>query len=240
MILDMKKMTQSSCDDEILQLLNDKSLQFNVLELTRKYHDIVIVWKHRFYERSLSFQIDSETDLALTRYDVYKYLSNDQTLKDIVFFAINFHSLGHDDASLIENKISWIWHDDSYADTWAARIHQRNLDVIFASWASSAIVQAQLDASVYYNTIIKIMSSNCSDDTHAAIKYVDQILIKEIAKEISLLKRAIFFTNNVNSRQNAIFSNVKKFDDLTNWDVVNVIINFYQRSSRAFKPSTIR
>jgi len=77
-------------------------------------------------------------------------------------------------------------------------------------------VQAQLDASVYYNTIIKTMSLNCSDDTHAAIKYVDQILIKEIAKEISLLKRAIFFTNNVNSRQNAIFSNVKKFDDLTN------------------------
>jgi len=77
-------------------------------------------------------------------------------------------------------------------------------------------VQAQLNASVYYNTIIKIMSLNYSDHTHAAIKYVDQILIKEIMKEISLLKRAIFLTNNVNSRQNVIFSNVKKFNDLMN------------------------
>lgn len=40
------------------------------------------------------------------KYDVYKYLSNDQTLKDIIFFAINFYSLNHDDVSLIENKIS--------------------------------------------------------------------------------------------------------------------------------------
>lgn len=138
------------------------------------------------------------------RYDAYKYLSNDQALKDIVFFAINFHPPGHDDASLIGNKVPWVWHGGSYAGTQAARIRQRNLDV------------AQLDASVCYNTIIKTMPSNCSDDTHAAIKYVDQILIKVTAKENSLLKRAIFLTNNAIPRQNAIFSNVKKFDDLMN------------------------
>ncbi len=153
------------------------------------------------------------------RYDAYKYLSNDQALEDIVFFATNFHPPGHDDASLIGNKVPWVWHGGSYAGTRAARIRQRNLDV------------AQLDASVCYNTIIKTMPSNCSDDTHAAIKYVDQILTKGIAKENSLLKRAIFLTNNAISRQNAIFSHVKKSDDLTNWDVANVIAYPYQGSS---------
>lgn len=239
-ILGMKKVAQSSCDGEVSQLLGGESLQSNVLELARKYHGIAIVWEHRFYGRSLPFQVDPETGLALAGYDAYKYLSNDQALEDIVFFATNFHPLGHDGASLIGNKVPWVWHGGSYAGTWAARIRQRNLDVIFASWASSAVVQAQLDASVYYNTIIKTMSSNCSDDTHAAIKYADQILTKGTAKEISLLKRAIFLTNNANPRQNAIFPNVKKSDDLTNWGVANVITNPYQGSPRASKPSAIR
>ena len=52
----------------------------------------------------------------------------------------------------------------------------RNPEVIFASWASSAPVHAQVDMSSYYKAAERSLTRNCSADWVAVTKYVDTVL----------------------------------------------------------------
>ncbi len=74
-------------------------------------------------------------------------------------------------------------------------IRQRNPDVFFAGWSSSAPVQTQVDGSIYYNPIHQSMPHNCSIDVHAAVFYADEILLRGSKEEIALLKKALYLTN---------------------------------------------
>lgn len=131
-------------------------LVFAPLELARKYHGIAIVWEHRFYGSSLPFPVNETTGHALDGYDAYKYLTIEQALEDAVYFATHFSPPGcteDESISLRSNSTPWIWMGGSYPGIRAAIIRQRNPDVFFASWASSASVETSVDGSVYYNNI---------------------------------------------------------------------------------------
>lgn len=52
----------------------------------------------------------------------------------------------------------------------------RNPDVVFATWASSAPVQAQVDMPSYYKAAERSLTRNCSADWGAVTKYVDESL----------------------------------------------------------------
>lgn len=62
----------------------------------------------------------------------------------------------------------------------AAFIRSKYPDTIFASFASSAPVQAQVDMSVYFEQVYRGLSAqgfaNCTSDIHTAIGYIDSQL----------------------------------------------------------------
>lgn len=53
----------------------------------------------------------------------------------------------------------------------------RNPDIIFATWAASAPVQAEIDMASYYKAAERSLTRNCSADWVAVTKFVDQTLM---------------------------------------------------------------
>ena len=81
-------------------------------------------------------------------------------------------------------------------------IRERNPETWFASWASSAPVEAQLDMSVYFNPMQQSMPNNCTADVHAAVTYADGILLNGTQREVNQLREAIYMTALVNPMVN--------------------------------------
>ena len=112
-----------------------------------------------------------------TSSDQWKFLTTEQALEDVVFFANSFPttaSSGH--AALHPSVTPWVWLGGSYPGVRGAFIRLRNPEVIFASWASSAPVHAQVDMASYYKAAERSLTRNCSADWVAVTKYVDAAL----------------------------------------------------------------
>jgi Serine carboxypeptidase S28 len=154
----------------------------------------------------------------LAGYEAYKYLNNEQALEDTMHFAKHFKPPGYDDSScrsLTPSQTPWIWIGGSYSAARGAMIRVRNPDVFYATWASSAPVQAQIDMSVYYNPTQQSMPINCSADSHAAVAYADNILLNGTPAEAAAVKQAILVASEADSYSNmsrADFASAVDFD----------------------------
>lgn len=62
----------------------------------------------------------------------------------------------------------------------AAFVREKYPETIFASFASSAPVEAQVDMSIYFEQVYRGLNGlgfgNCTKDIHAAINYIDNQL----------------------------------------------------------------
>ncbi len=64
----------------------------------------------------------------------------------------------------------------------------RNPETIFAVWASSAPVHAQVDMAAYYKAAERSLTRNCSADWVAVTRFVDETLANGRAEETADLK----------------------------------------------------
>lgn len=130
-----------------------------------------------------------------TTTEEWKFLTTEQSLEDVVFFANAFAKAGNTSLgseSLVTDKFTsgpndlntsdpltttdpltlplnpsttpWIFLGGSYPGIRAALLRTRNPEVVFAAWASSAPVQAQVDMSSYYKAAERSLTRNCSSD----------------------------------------------------------------------------
>jgi Serine carboxypeptidase S28 len=205
-------------DRDILRILGENGTLRAPLRLAQRFNGMVVVWEHRFYGESLPFPLDNHTGRAFAGYEAYKYLNNEQALEDTIHFAKHFKPPGYDDSScrsLTPSQTPWIWIGGSYSGARGAMIRVRNPDVFYATWASSAPVQAQIDMSVYYNPIQQSMPTNCSADSHAAVAYADNILLNGTPAEAAAVKQAILVASEADSYSNmprADFAGAVDFD----------------------------
>ena len=86
----------------------------------------------------------------------WQYLTTEQALEDVVFFADRFSlPASHPKAnlttptSLRPSTTPWIWIGGSYPGVRGALLRVRNPSTIYAVWASSAPVHAQVDMAAY-------------------------------------------------------------------------------------------
>jgi hypothetical protein len=106
-------------------------------------------------------------------------LNTEQALEDFIFFADSFRKTSStDDEALSQHEIEndplvlpvhpsgtpWIFLGGSYPGVRAAFLRIRNPEVVFASWASSAPVQAEIDMASYYKAAERSLTRNCSAD----------------------------------------------------------------------------
>ncbi|KAF8885052.1 serine carboxypeptidase S28-domain-containing protein [Gymnopilus junonius] len=163
-----------------------------VMRLAKRYNGLALLWEHRFYGESLPFPVNGNTTS-----EQWQFLNTEQALEDIVFFANSFaqSELSADGPissdplqkfAVHPSKTPWIMLGGSYPGIRSALMRIRNPSVIFASWASSAPVQAQVDMSSYYKAAERSMTRNCSADWVAVTKYVDDTLSG--SNETALLK----------------------------------------------------
>ncbi|KAJ7623506.1 peptidase S28 [Roridomyces roridus] len=165
-----------------------------VMQLAKRYRGIAFLWEHRFYGDSLPFPVNENTTAAQ-----WKFLTTEQALEgalvpsplyllqsllDVVFFADSFPTSAHPLANsssvnalpIHPSTVPWIFLGGSYPGVRGALLRQRNPSTIFASWASSAPVQAQVDMASYYKAAERSLTRNCSADWVAVTKYVDDSL----------------------------------------------------------------
>lgn len=166
------------------------------LQLARSYHGLVIGWEHRYYGLSLPvpFVLKNGTavdGLTCARNPTectfepvggvagYQYLTVEQALEDLVYFANNLDIPGHTSeelALLAPTNTPWIFLGGSYPGCRAAWVRIRNPEIFFASWASSAPVEASFDGSPYIDGVYLGLPETCAADIVAVTQYVDEIL----------------------------------------------------------------
>ena len=76
----------------------------------------------------------------------------------------------------------------SYPGVRAAYLRIRNPETIYASWSSSAPVEAQIDMSSYWQAVERALPSNCSNDWVAVTKYIDDVFANGSDQEVYNLK----------------------------------------------------
>lgn len=171
---------------------------FPILNTCARYNGLAILWEHRFYGQSLPFPVDADTGLCPAGYSAYQYLTTEQALEDVVYFAEHFKPTGLEShwQKLAPGETPWIFIGGSYPGARAAFIRIRNPDVIYASWASSGPVQATVNMATYSEQVYKDLTANCSADIAAASAYLDNVLTNGSPDDITQIKGLIYYANN--------------------------------------------
>ncbi|KAJ4488343.1 peptidase S28 [Lentinula aciculospora] len=159
------------------------------MRLAKRYNGLAILWEHRYYGDSLPFAVNKNTTPQQ-----WQFLTTEQALEDVVFFAHSFSknsssssfsagSTVNSTADIEPQRLPvhpsvtpWVWLGGSYPGIRGALLRQRNPETIFAAWASSAPVHAQVDMWAYYAAAQRSLTVNCSADWVAVTSYVDNIL----------------------------------------------------------------
>lgn len=149
-----------------------------LMRLTETFEGVAIVWEHRFYGLSHPFA-ERLNGTQAGGQEAYQYLSTEQALEDTVYFALHFRPSGLEKHwnSLGPRITPWIWIGGSYPGQRAAMIRRRNPEVFFASWSSSANVEARETLPEYYLRTSHYLPEGCREAVQTFVQYVDRVLI---------------------------------------------------------------
>lgn len=204
-----------------------------VMRLAKRYSGLAILWEHRFYGASLPFPINRNTTT-----DQWKYLTTEQALEDVVYFANHFTSNSSSGdmgpVSFSPSTTPWIWLGGSYPGIRGALLRVRNPETFYATWASSAPVQAQIDMASYYAAAERSLTRNCSADWIAVTKHVDDTLSGGTPQDISDMKCDLLkarLSGPGGNTTGAAGLNHTTSDTLSNEDAASILmdpLDFYQ------------
>ncbi|ENI10418.1 hypothetical protein COCC4DRAFT_183081 [Bipolaris maydis ATCC 48331] len=179
--------------EPVSRWIPDPRFFFN--QIVKEFNGIGIAWEHRMYGESVPAGFHNDTSL-----DRFKYLNVPQALADIDAFAKQF-SLPYINATLDADHTPWVFIGASYSGGRAAWVRNKYPDSIYASWASSAVVEAMVDMGYYADAIWAGMNAkgfgNCTRDIQAAIRYADHIMDTD-PQAAAKLKEQFLGANNAN------------------------------------------
>ncbi|OBZ74058.1 Thymus-specific serine protease [Grifola frondosa] len=166
------------------------------MQLAKRYKGLAILWEHRYYGDSLPFPVNENTTA-----EQWQFLTTDQALEDVVYFANSFMlnsskiarpasnvSTGSVISPIHPSVTPWIWLGGSYPGVRGAFLRVRNPSTIYAVWASSAPVHAQVDMAAYYKAAERSLTRNCSADWVAVTRFVDDTLESGSAEQVTDMK----------------------------------------------------
>lgn len=138
----------------------------------------------------------------------FKYLNNKQALADLPYLAKNFSLPKHKNVDLRPSATPWVIVGGSYAGMRSAFSRNEYPDTFFASWSSSAPVEARIDMSVYFDQVYDGLVANgylnCTKDIKAALEYVDDQLAK--SPETAAAIKQKFFHEGAEANSNGDFT----------------------------------
>jgi len=147
------------------------------------------VYGFRYYGESWPFPANGITK------EQWQFHTVEQVLEDVIYFAQRFSFLHPDDHTTSyrphPSGTPWIAIGGSYPGIRAAYLRIRNPEIIYASWASSAPVEAQIDMSSYWKAAERALPRNCSNDWVSITKHFDEVLSNGSDQEVYDLKARI-------------------------------------------------
>jgi hypothetical protein len=164
-------------------------------QVARAVNGVIVTLGHRYYDASFPLPVNLTLPYPigepLNGAAAYRYLTVEQALEDMVYFAKHFDKLKlgpgnavlggtgcHGGTSgLSPDKTAWIYIGGSYPGLRSALSRIRSPEIWFAAWSSSGIVQADPGGSDYYNSVYRALSRNCTADVQAALFLADDILL---------------------------------------------------------------
>ncbi|KAJ5961154.1 uncharacterized protein N7479_008304 [Penicillium vulpinum] len=193
---------EASAESSAQAYLVNSTTFFN--RLVEEFNGIGIVWEHRYYGDSMPYDVSLDT-----KPEDFQYLTNKQALADMPFFAANFTRENYSDVDLTPSGTPWVMVGGSYAGMRSAFTRHLYPETIYASFASSAPVEARIDMSVYFDQIYDGMVANgylnCTRDIQAALEYIDEQLSRSKASAAAIKKQ--FFGEGAEVNSNGDFTN---------------------------------
>ncbi|PMD15664.1 putative serine peptidase, partial [Hyaloscypha hepaticicola] len=139
-----------------------------------------IVLEHRYWGNS--------TPVSNLTVDNLRFLTIDQAIQDMVYFANNVKLPFDHNGSANADKCPWVLVGGSYSGALTAWTAVTSPGTFWAYHASSAPVQANQNLWTYFKPIQEGMPANCSKDMQLIIEFVDKILFNGTQAEVLALK----------------------------------------------------
>ena len=157
------------------EMLSERNPAYNLM---KKMHGMAIVWEHRYYGKSWHMKITTESQAHDMR-----YLTLEQSLNDVKIFAKRFRRPNLPKVEVHSAAVPWVFVGGDYAGLRAVRMRQLHPDTIFASYAATAPLLANLDWKGPSELLPKFMNAvgldSCVEMIEGAIKLLDYILSQE-------------------------------------------------------------
>ncbi|KAH7152843.1 serine carboxypeptidase S28-domain-containing protein [Dactylonectria macrodidyma] len=192
------------------------------VRLAEELGGLVIGWEHRYYGYSRPVPMDDSTGLPVSGAAGYEYLTADQAIEDVAYFANNFNKteLSLNDVVDSTEKLDpyhtpWIMVGGSYPGMRAAWSRLMHPEIFYAAWSSSAPLETMADGSIYYNPIARSLPQNCTNDIEAAIKYVDESLTNGPESDATIVYAGTYLSTD----ESATYDNINTAYTYTPFDV---------------------
>jgi hypothetical protein len=112
--------------------------------------------------------------------DEYQFLTFNQSLVDLPFFAANFSFDAYPAVDVRPAATPWIMVGCSYSGTRAAWSRAKYPETFFAAFAESTVVQAEVEVEGFgtelHRSLVDHGYDDCSKDLHSLLEYVDSQL----------------------------------------------------------------
>ncbi|EPS41156.1 hypothetical protein H072_4965 [Dactylellina haptotyla CBS 200.50] len=148
--------------------------------LMKEFGGLGIVWEHRYYGKSKPKSTYPDITVN-TPVEAFQFLDTEQSLLDIQYFADRFKSERFPKDDVTPKGSAWVFLGCSYGGVRGSLMRQKYPETIFASFSSSAPVEAQLEMTGYFEQIYRSASKEdpaCMRNIHSAITYIDEELEK--------------------------------------------------------------
>lgn len=106
---------------------------------------ISVILEHRYYGYSFPTHFITTKD--------YRFLTTDQALADVAYFAQNVVFSGYEDVNLTSHETAWISYGGSYAGATSAFTRVKYPDVFWGAISSSGVTKAIWDFWEYYEPV---------------------------------------------------------------------------------------
>ncbi|KAK7014785.1 hypothetical protein VNI00_019258 [Paramarasmius palmivorus] len=167
---------ESNAGDSWVDLTNSSIMG----QFAQKFNGATIVLEHRFFGDSNPQPDLSEKSL--------KYLTIQQAMNDLVYFAKNVKLPMPGGDQVPPNKVPWILVGGSYAGALTAWTMAKNPGIFWAGYSSSGVVQPIINFWQYFEPIRQNMPQNCSADVERVISLIDEKFANGTQAEIKAIK----------------------------------------------------
>ncbi|KAF9690554.1 hypothetical protein EKO04_011282 [Ascochyta lentis] len=184
-----------------------KGIVHQVIKATK---GLGVILEHRYY--GTSFPTEDLTTKNL------RFLSTEQALAEVDYFARNVKFAGHEDKDLTAPSTPWVVYGGSYAGAQAAFLRVTYPETFWGAISSSGVTVAIHDFWQYFEPIRLFGPPDCIKNTQTLIDVVDKHLLGNNTANIQALK-TVFGLGDITDKRDFANQLIGVYGwQSTNWD----------------------